>query len=311
MQFTVLINQSRSLEWGLNAQQAMLFAFLYGCPSWATPTEWNGQIYYYVSRGKVCDEIPLLTDKPDTVYRLMRQLSELGLITLTCIDNQTHMLITEKGAYWNNSEVIGEISEGRKKIRGGSENYPRGVGKLSELGSEKNPTNQIISNHITISDNQLSEAPAPKSAKPPSFDPLTLSNFMPHDLAQSWKKWIAYRKERKLSTKESTWRAQAEKLQCWGKAGHNPCEIIENSILNGWQGLFEPKQQNTGANNYANKPKSAVERFMQEHYPRGETPQEHIRPMGGDVGDVRGVVVEVFRGDSGCYEPVGADPRGD
>jgi len=31
MQYTVTINQVKALEWGLNSQQALLFAFVYGC----------------------------------------------------------------------------------------------------------------------------------------------------------------------------------------------------------------------------------------------------------------------------------------
>lgn len=90
----------------------------------------------------------------------------------------------------------------------------------------------------------------PKKLK---FDPSSLTQFMPNDLGQQWIKWIAYRRERKLSTKESTWKAQAENLSEWGKQGHNPCEIIKASISNGWQGLFEPKQTFVGGNYAANQ----------------------------------------------------------
>lgn len=159
MQFTVLINQYRAMEWGLNAQQAMLFAFLYNAPTWATAVEIGGVAYCHVSKSKVVDDMPLLTDKPDTVYRLMRQLCDLGVIKIDCRENKTLVCITEKGALWNSHQGVGKKSEvvdnppdkGRKKIRPqaeGSEKYPNKVGKISEPGSEKNPTYQSISNQV-------------------------------------------------------------------------------------------------------------------------------------------------------------------
>jgi hypothetical protein len=81
----------------------------------------------------------------------------------------------------------------------------------------------------------------PKKAKTEKFNPETLGETMPTDLADWWLKWIDYRRVRKLSTKEPTWNAQAANLNEWGKAGLDPCEAIKLSIENGWQGLFEPK----------------------------------------------------------------------
>lgn len=81
-----------------------------------------------------------------------------------------------------------------------------------------------------------------KKPTPPKFKPESLAETMPSPLCDWWLKWVDYRRARKLSTKEPTWRAQANNLQEWGKAGHDPCQAIKASIDNGWQGLFEPKQ---------------------------------------------------------------------
>lgn len=153
MQFTVLINQSRALEWGLNAQQAMLFAFLYGCPAWAETCNVDGDLYFRLSKAKICNELPLLTDKPNTVHKLLKTLEALGLILMEVFDNETHFSITEKGALWNTSEGVEKNPGGGKKSIPGVEKNPRRGGKKSTVGVEKNPTNQIISNQITISNN--------------------------------------------------------------------------------------------------------------------------------------------------------------
>lgn len=65
---------------------------------------------------------------------------------------------------------------------------------------------------------------------------------MPESIrADVWAKWIAYRRERKLSCSETCIAQQVENLSGWATAGHDPNEIIRASIANGWQGLFEPK----------------------------------------------------------------------
>ena len=89
--------------------------------------------------------------------------------------------------------------------------------------------------------NPKTKTPKPPTPdKPARFDPLAIE--LPDCVTpEAWAKWIAYRRARKLTTAEPTVRGQAAKLAEWHKAGHGPTEIIEASITNGWQGLFEPK----------------------------------------------------------------------
>lgn len=134
MQYLVAINQAKAVEWGLNAQQAMLFAFLHQVPTWADARQIDGHTFFNIGKGKICEELPLLTDKHDTAYRLMKQLAKLDLIVMTSCDNRTYMRLTDKGVTWNRSA-------GSEK-NPTSENSPSGVGKISDLGSEKSPTNQ-------------------------------------------------------------------------------------------------------------------------------------------------------------------------
>jgi len=55
-----------------------------------------------------------------------------------------------------------------------------------------------------------------------------------------WAKWIDYRKTIKKTLAPQSQEAQLKKLATWGE--HQAIESIEASISNGWQGLFEPKQ---------------------------------------------------------------------
>lgn len=97
MQFTVSINQVKALEWGLNSQQTLLFAFVYGCPSWTKPVTTDNGVFFALSKAKIIEELPLLTDKPDTAYRMLKALEEAGLIQL----RNDAFRLTEKGLEWN------------------------------------------------------------------------------------------------------------------------------------------------------------------------------------------------------------------
>ncbi|MDS9747955.1 phage replication protein [Pseudomonas aeruginosa] len=171
MQFTVTINQAKALEWGLNSQQALLFAFVYECPSWARLVQTPAGDFYALSKAKILEELPLLTDKPDTAYRLLKQIAAAGVIDLSSTATITLVRLTAKGQEWNRKldgsekypTQVGEKSEvgnssevGEKSDAGRSEKSPTKIGKKSGVGrkkirsgSEKSPTNQITSNQVT------------------------------------------------------------------------------------------------------------------------------------------------------------------
>lgn len=149
MKYTSCIDNVRAVEWGLNLQEAYAFSFCYSLPSWAETLIIGGEVWYFGSRNKAMEEIPLLTDKPDTVYRHYKALSNKGIIEWKKVDGKDCIRITAKGKQWNTSEInppLGNKSEyTRKNIR-----------KSSEI----NPTNKITINKGTI---DKSEAPAEKS----------------------------------------------------------------------------------------------------------------------------------------------------
>ncbi|MDX1466236.1 MAG: hypothetical protein R3215_11095 [Halomonas sp.] len=154
MQYTININQAKAKEWGLNSQQAMLFAFVYECPSWCNAVTQDGVVFFALSKLKIIEELPLLTDKPDTAYRMLKALRDKGLIELSSTNAITLVRLTDKARTWNQKED-------------GSEKYPGRVGKKSDLGrinlrdgSEKNPTNHDTNNQGTK--NQSSQGAYPE-----------------------------------------------------------------------------------------------------------------------------------------------------
>ena len=59
------------------------------------------------------------------------------------------------------------------------------------------------------------------------------------EFADAWKDWVAYRKERGQTLKPTTIKAQLATMQGWGSV--DAVAAIRQSIMNGWQGIFEPR----------------------------------------------------------------------
>lgn len=140
MKYSSYIDNITIKAWGINISQAYIFDWLYTLPSWADTVLFEGKNFYFASRHKAIEELPNLTDKPDTVYRYYKKLEEFGLIELIKIKSKDYIRITEKGAQW-----------GRKHESEHSEKNPNKLGNISETNSEKNPTNKYISNNKNTS----------------------------------------------------------------------------------------------------------------------------------------------------------------
>jgi hypothetical protein len=85
--------------------------------------------------------------------------------------------------------------------------------------------------------------PLPPIGKKPKSSKHETEIVIPESLSgiekfsDSWVQWIAYRKDRKLSTQTMTMQKQLEFLSIQP----DPVGCINQSIMNGWQGLFELK----------------------------------------------------------------------
>ncbi|MDY0250731.1 MAG: helix-turn-helix domain-containing protein [Pseudomonas sp.] len=78
--------------------------------------------------------------------------------------------------------------------------------------------------------------------KKPRFDPLSIK---PENIsAEQWTEWVKYRRERKISCSKMTIEKQISLLE----SEINPIEVINQSITNGWQGLFSIDRKQGSAN---------------------------------------------------------------
>lgn len=136
MKFTSAIDNYHSTKWELTLQEAYVFSWIYDVPSWAKTLIIGTEVWYFAAKTKAIKDIPLLTDKVDTMYRVYKKLEEKGLIENKKVGTEDYIRITDKGKEWNS---LGKKSEY-------SENNPTKLGKLSELDSENNPTYYTIIN---------------------------------------------------------------------------------------------------------------------------------------------------------------------
>ncbi|ELE8639352.1 replication protein [Escherichia coli] len=198
------------------------------------------------------------------------QLSALtGILPHKC--SAAKSVLVKRGIFIQSGRNIGinnVVSEWETLPESGKKNnvYPKEV-NLPESGKKSLPEsgnayypNQVNTKDKHTKDNKDNINNPPKSPRAVSFDASAVK--LPDWLsAEIWSSWVAYRRDLKKPIKSQQTVTQAIKLldRC-RLNGYTPDEIINQSIANGWQGLFEPKgskpqprQQTRVAENFAGK----------------------------------------------------------
>ncbi|MEF3090455.1 replication protein [Raoultella scottii] len=165
---------------------------------------------------------------------------------------------------WSSLPVTGKENKAYLK----EVNLPEsGKKSLPESGNAYYP-NQVNTKDKHTKDNKDSINNPHKSPKAVSFDPTNVQ--LPGWLsAEVWSSWVAYRRDLKKPIKSQQTVTQAVNLldRC-RQSGYPPEEIINQSIANGWQGLFEPKGSKPQP-----RPQSRVtENFSGKDYGKTEMP---------------------------------------
>lgn len=142
MRYHSRINYVKCDEWGLNVVQGALFDLLNESSSWAKTHIIGNEVYYWVSRNKVLEELPVVFKRSDTVYRNLKILAEKELIVYVKEGVKDLIMLTEKGKTWN-SKIHSEKNPSKVKTSENSEKNPSKLGKKSENTPENtdlNPT---------------------------------------------------------------------------------------------------------------------------------------------------------------------------
>jgi hypothetical protein len=234
MRYTISIDQTHSIEWNLSLSEAALFSFIYSLPAWAEQIHVNGQTWFFASRNKAIDEMPIITDKADTIYRLYKSLQSKGIIDWQKFGEKDCILITEKGKNWNSSKTdLGNKSEStRKKIR---------------LKAEINPTYNSTKNNNTI-DNSID---------------INTNVFMPEEEINEFSNFSKVETKSKVNPFSIISQIEKEK-NCPKKEKAEPTERKPNPTYEAFTVFCETFERLSGANypkdkkgNYIMSPKEA------------------------------------------------------
>lgn len=211
------------------------------------------------------------------------QLSELtGILPHKC--SAAKSVLVKRGILTQTGRVIGinkTVSEWSSLPVKGKEKKPylkkvtlpeSGKKSLPESGNAYYPNQVNTKDKHTkdkhTKDNKDNINNPPKSPRAVSFDALAVQ--LPDWLsAEIWSSWVAYRRDLKKPIKSQQTVTQAINLldRC-RLNGYAPEEIINRSIANGWQGLFEPN----GAKPQPSQQVRVAENFAGKDYGQTEIP---------------------------------------
>ena len=162
-----------------------------------------------------------------TVRRHIKHLEEQRLLKIENRDgpkgNSSNLYLLTLGGVGTESTPVGPKSTGV------------GTPPTPPVGPESTRTSHSFEPVIEPVERPVAKAPSRTKAKAVKFDPLTAKPCNVSDSA--WADWCQHRKEIRKSLTATTCAKQAKTL-----AGHHDADaVINQSISNGWTGLFPDK----------------------------------------------------------------------
>jgi hypothetical protein len=154
---------------------------------------------------------------------LLKELDDAGLITRIEQEGRRIIRTVEKVAL-QNALAGGQVT----RSEGVAKNCLGGRQEIAVGGGKKLPTYNKENN---------------KEDKDTVRQQLWIARlpFGSEAFLNAWKSWVVYRKEMKKTLTDSSVQAQCKEFALWGE--QKSIESIEQSIKQGWQGLFEPNKK--------------------------------------------------------------------
>ena len=97
MKYNITINQPKMIENDLNITQWCILDVISVAPTWSEPITKDGQIYFWIARQKIAEELKGLDLKPDTIYRNIKKLVELGFLEYVKLGKKDLIRLSAKG----------------------------------------------------------------------------------------------------------------------------------------------------------------------------------------------------------------------
>lgn len=225
MRYHGRINYVKCLEWGLSMAQGALFDLLNESSSWAKTHIIGDDVYYWVSRNKVLDELPVAYSKSDTVYRHLKLMAKKGLIFYRKEGVKDLVMLTEKGKTWNakiNSDSNPSSNNNSDSDPNNSDSNPNELGNKSEntgKNSDSDPTDKDTSINKNTNDKNTNDK---GTDKPTNSKKKKLTDY-PDDFKPTDKQIEKMNKygidiPLFLETFKSGTKSKGTKYKCWTSA---------------------------------------------------------------------------------------------
>lgn len=227
-------NQVRAKELGIEGvNRAIIFDYLCSMSSWAEGLERGGEIWYWVSRKKVSEDLGMMGLRGDTIYRHFCGLRDIGLIKYEKVGRKDVLRLTDRGR----SYLVGK-SEIDPSLAGKSEMNPSlglKVGNKSELKSEINPTYSIKKKKDSIKRIRR------EGDKVFLWDKYLMNGG--EELVGSLQEYFLMREKKKkpLVGERGRSRFRNELMKLSGGRWEAAVEVLDQSTYHGWVGLFAVK----------------------------------------------------------------------
>jgi uncharacterized protein YdaU (DUF1376 family) len=173
-------------------------------------------------------EKPLVSDVDALCRRLLARSDDEKNAVRVVLDD--FFRLQEDG--WHNARCDREIA-----------NFHRGIDAASRAGkasaeARRNKRSTVVERPLTK--RSTNQEPLTNNQEPIKTQSLTLPSWLP---AEPWNDYVKHRGSKFTQRAKELALMQLTKMV---ESGHDPTEILNASVANGWKGLFEPKRSGNG-----------------------------------------------------------------
>ncbi|HGJ5854641.1 hypothetical protein [Arsenophonus nasoniae] len=218
----------------------------------------NSELGVYKTRADLEEETGLTHDEQRTAIKKLVSIGVL-IVTEKRLEHKTYYRIDEEKL----NEILDNFANSKK---GFSRDGESGAPEVDIVEFGESTLSSSFDQEITTKITTIDPSIISLTKKSKVFDPSSVE--LPNWLSRStWHSWLQYRKEINKPIKSPMTVTQAIKLlsKCRDD-GYSPEDIINTSIANGWQGLFEPKDIQSQKSRYRFKEIAKMDVFITDDF---------------------------------------------
>jgi hypothetical protein len=145
MRYSLHVNQIKALEWKMTLTEAIVFDYIVRSAAWKEKFILNNKLYYWVAKSKVLTDLPIVTDKQDTIYNIYKSLEKKGLIEYEIHNKKDLISIKVSSKEWDFQKNSDSNPTNNDE---NSDSNPTNLGFKSDKlpkNSDSNPTYKEVS----------------------------------------------------------------------------------------------------------------------------------------------------------------------